>query len=53
MNVDLRLVNATMVKESWPMPYLENEVFQLAKSKCFASLDYIAGCRQLPLHHEP
>jgi len=50
LTVDLRPVNAATIKESWPMPHLDSEVFDFAGSKCFASLDFVSGYWQLPLH---
>lgn len=52
MAVDLRPVNAATVKEAWPMPHLESEVHDFAGSTCFASLDFVSGYWQLPLHPE-
>jgi len=50
MTVDLRPVNAATIKESWPMPHLDGEVFDFAGSNCFASFDFVSGYWQLPLH---
>ena len=52
MTVDLRPVNSATIKESWPMPHLDSEVFDFSGSKCFASLDFVSGYWQLPLHPE-
>lgn len=49
MTIDLRSVNATKVKESWPMPHLESELLDFSGSKCFASLYVVSGYWQLPL----
>jgi len=50
MTVDLRPVNGATIKESWPMPHLDSEVFDFAGSRCFASIDFVSGYWQLPLH---
>ena len=50
MTVDLRPVNAATIKESWPMPHLDSEVQDFSGSNCFASLDFVSGYWQLPLH---
>ena len=52
MAVDLRPVNAATIKESWPMPHLNSEVNDFAKSSCFSSLDFVSGYWQLPLEEE-
>ena len=51
MAIDLRPVNAaTLKKEAWPMPNLDAEMVDFAKSTCFAVLDFVSGYWQLPLH---
>lgn len=50
MTMYLRPVNSATLKESWPMPHLDSEVYDLSGSKCFASLDFVSGYWQLPLH---
>jgi len=34
LTIDLRSVNAAMIKESWPMPHLESEVFDREQMFC-------------------
>lgn len=48
--IDLRPVNASTVKESWPMPHLDSEVMDFAGSTCFESLEFVSAYWQLPLH---
>ena len=48
--IDLRPLNAATVKEAWPMPNLESEIHDFADSRVFATLDFISGYWQLPLH---
>ena len=50
MTIDLRPVDSATAKESWPMPPLESEIHEFAGSKYFASLDFVSGYWQLPLH---
>ena len=50
MTVDLRPVNAATIKEAWPMPNLESEINDFKGSTCYASLDFVSGYWQMPLH---
>ena len=52
MTVDLRPVSAATIKESWPMPHLDSEVFGFTGSSCFASLHFVSGYWQLSLHQD-
>ena len=50
--VDLRPVNAATTKEAWPMPHLDSEIYDFAGSSYFASIDFVSGYWQLPLHKD-
>lgn len=52
MAIDLRPVNAATVKELWPMPHLDSEIQDFGGSTCFATLDFVSGYWQLPLHED-
>eukprot|EP00171_Calliarthron_tuberculosum_P020891 IDg20891t1 len=52
MTVDLRPVNSATIRESWPMPHLESELQDFRGATCFASIDFVSGYWQLPLHPE-
>ncbi len=52
MAFDLRPVNAATIKESWPMPHLNSEVTDFAKSSCLSRHHLVSGCWQLPLEEE-
>ena len=49
---DLRPVNAATIKQAWPMPNLDSEVYDFAGSKFFAVLDFCSGYWQLPVDPE-
>lgn len=49
MAIYLRPVNASTVKESWPMNHLDSEIQGFGGSTCFATLDFASGYWQLPL----
>ena len=50
--IDLRPVNAATIKQAWPMPNLDSEVYDFAGSKFFAVLDFCSGYWQLPVDPE-
>ncbi len=52
MAIDLRPVNSATIKESWPMPHPDSEVNDFAGSTCFATVDFVSGYWQLPLHED-
>lgn len=48
--INLQPVNAATVKEAWPMPHLDSEIHDFAGSTCFATMDFVSGYWQLPIH---
>ena len=50
--IDLRPVNSATIKEAWPMPHIDSEVYDFAGSKVFAVLDFVSGYWQLPVDPE-
>ena len=52
LTMDARPVNAATINESWQMPHLEAEINDFRGSKCFASIDFVSGYWQLPLHED-
>lgn len=50
MTVDLRPVNASTVKQAWPMPHIDSELFDFSGSSCFSVLNFVSGYWQLPVH---
>ena len=47
--IDLRPFNAATIKQAWPMPHLDSEIYDFAGSECFAVLDFVSGYWQLPV----
>ena len=52
MTIDLRPINAATEKDSWPMPHIDSEIYDLSDAKCFAKLDFVSGYWQLPVHED-
>lgn len=50
MTIDLRPINSATKKEAWPMPHIDSELQDLSGSTCFASIDFVSGYWQLPVH---
>ena len=50
MAIDLRPVNPATLKETWPMPNSDVELLDFAGSSFFATLDFVSGYWQLPIH---
>ena len=53
LTLDLRPVNSATIKEAWPMPHVDSEVYDFSGSTCFAVIDFPSGYWQLPLHPTP
>lgn len=43
MAIELRPVHAATIQKAWPMPNLEAEMLEFARSTCFACLDFVSG----------
>jgi RNase H-like domain found in reverse transcriptase/Reverse transcriptase (RNA-dependent DNA polymerase) len=52
MTVDLRVPNASTKPTAWPMPNLQDELYDLHGSEVFATLDFCQGYWQIPLHKD-
>lgn len=52
MTVDLRAGNAATESVCWPMRHVDSEVYDFAGSNSFATVDFVSGYWQLPLHAE-
>lgn len=52
MAIDLRPVKSANVKQAWPMPHLDSEVYDFADSDFFAVLDFVSGYWQCPVDKE-
>ena len=50
--IDLRPVNAATIKEAWPMPHIDSEIYDFAGSTVFAVLDFVSGYWQLPVDRD-
>lgn len=50
--VDVRPVNSVTVKEAWPMPHIDSEIWDFTGSTLFACLDFVSGYGNLPVHSE-
>jgi hypothetical protein len=52
MTVDLRVPNASTKPTAWPMPNLQDNLYDLHGSEVCATLDFCRGYWQIPLHKD-
>jgi len=50
--VDYRKLNSVTIQDAYPLPWIDESLDALARSKCFSTLDLLSGYWQVPLSLE-